>query len=259
MDFSDLDTDEFSERYLYIQKLDYIRRCRVNQRGEKTRLRLITDPKKDMSHFPRDSRRGLPIRKGLNRSWDKMSPRSPPVSIDFAIKPAYLSPIRSDFGYRNQIGAIEKRPKSPERPRTSSSCTYLDDADSVADSIVSNTTRASNKTGLAATRAASVAEFSVFKERSNSPEAFRRLKQQGGGWNSSVSKETGYWATRMLHGKGCRTGESPSTINSFHPKTAGHPSFRATQTWHSRTNSTELYSHDRSSDSASIKSFCTNG
>jgi len=66
---------EVTASYVKAQKLAYIRACRTRRRGSAGRLRLLTPPARHTTVYPRESKRGLSMRHGLNRSLDGWQPR----------------------------------------------------------------------------------------------------------------------------------------------------------------------------------------
>ena len=120
-DMLELSGHEFEARYRHIQQLEYIRRCRVRPRGPQSQMRLLISPfgLQDVEHYPRESKRGLPIRKGVNRSLDKLRPLSPEMHHDFGIMPNSLAQVRSEFGYKHI------KPPPAATPRTAEVVNFL--------------------------------------------------------------------------------------------------------------------------------------
>ena len=123
-DIFELSGHEFEARYRHVQQLvrartpapvghrwirlslppapshaqEYIRRCRLRPRGPLSQMRLLISPfgTQDCDHYPSESKRGLPIRKGVNRSLDKLRPLSPHMETDFGIMPNSMAQARSE-------------------------------------------------------------------------------------------------------------------------------------------------------------------
>lgn len=221
---------DFPERYVLAQKLEYIRTCRVKHRGNRTRLRLVTDPNivGEKNVFPRESRRGLPLRKGINKSWDAMRPTSPSMQRDFEIFPGAEQDVRTDFGYRNQT----VRPVSPSMLSTGttgglgpvSTAGSMSAEEPAEDSPrggedrpwFTESIKATSRPGMASTAAARKADYCVFQAHSSSLTAFKRVPFHGDGWNSSTLLDSNtYWDNRIANARGARVGDSAGSIFEY--------------------------------------------
>ena len=86
---------------------EYIRRCRLRPRGPLSQMRLLISPfgTQDCDHYPSESKRGLPIRKGVHRSLDKLRPLSPHMETDFGIMPNSMAQASEKFRQESRTAA----------------------------------------------------------------------------------------------------------------------------------------------------------
>jgi hypothetical protein len=236
-DLLELSGHEFEARYRHVQQLEYIRRCRVKPRGPGQQMRLLISPfgLQPDDHHPRDSKRGLPLRKGLNRSLDKLRPLSPEMNQDFDIKPNAFAQVRSEFGYRNPRGYSVKTshetqsrtnlggvgansssaslPISPIAGGGETEALGMSGRPSTANESVHTC-----KAALASTHAAGRLNGSIFSgmEQYSSTVASEKLSVTD--WNSSTQSPhgRGYWVNWQAHADGHRVGDAPHSVTGNH-------------------------------------------